>query len=85
MRKIVMLVAALSLGACATITPQSGVRSLGGDTFMVSELSGFGSVIQRAASYCASIGQVVEVQATSENTGVASGRRYSEIVFRCVS
>ena len=87
MRLILAAVAVLSLGACVSM-PQSagsGVQSMGGDTFMVSELgSPFGgNLVARAANYCGSFGQQMRDEGSTTQTGFASGRSYPVLIFRC--
>lgn len=86
MRKIATLATlAAVLAGCVHTTPGSGIRSIGPDTFMVSEMSGFGNVVERAAVFCASFGQTVQITGNTSQTGLASGNQYAVITFRCVS
>lgn len=84
MRKIVALATAVALAGCMTTGPAGGVKSVGGNTYTISEMSGFGSVVDRAAVFCSSIGRTIEVQGNTTQTGLASGRQYAVLVFRCV-
>jgi len=86
MRKIAALATlAAALAGCVTTSPSAGIRSLGPDTYMVSEMSGFGNVVERAAVFCSSLGQTVQVTGNTTQTGIASGDQYAVIMFRCVS
>ena len=88
MRKIATLATlAAALAGCVTTgsSHNSGIRSIGSDTFMVSEISGFGNVVERAALFCASFGQTVQVTGNTSQMGLASGNQYAVITFRCVS
>lgn len=85
MRKIAALAATVALAGCVTTSPSAGIRPLGGDTYMVSEMSGFGNVVERAAAFCSSFNQTVQVTGNTVQTGIASGNQYAVITFRCVS
>lgn len=85
MRKIAALVATIALAGCVTTGPYDGVKSLGGDSYMVSEISGFGNVVERAAVFCSSFGQTMQITGNTMQTGIASGNQYAVITFRCVS
>lgn len=86
MRNTLTLVAlAAALAGCVTTSSGAGIKSIGSDTFMVSEMSGFGNVVERAAVFCASFGQTVQVTSNTSQMGLASGDQYAVITFRCVS
>lgn len=75
----------LALAGCVTTSPGAGIKSIGSDTYMVSEMSGFGNVVERAAAFCASFGRSLDVTSNTSQTGLASGNQYAVITFRCVS
>lgn len=86
MKKTIIATLAVALAGCATTggAQSGGIKSLGGDTYTVSELSGFGSVVERAARFCVNMDQTIHVQGNTTQTGIASGRQYAVLVFRCV-
>lgn len=85
-RNLMIATLALAFAGCATTagTQSGGIRALGGDTYTVSELSGFGNVVERAARFCVNMDQTIQVQGNTTQTGLASGRQYAVLVFRCV-
>lgn len=83
MRNICIAAAALALGACATTSPTSGIRSLGPNQFTVSEMSGFTSVAERAAAFCGSFGQRMQIEGSTTQKGLYSGSDYAVLVFSC--
>lgn len=85
MRNIAALATAAALAGCATVpSPTEGIQSIGTDTFMVSEMSGFGNVAERAGQFCASFGQRIEIDGNTTEKGLYSGSDYAVLVFRCV-
>lgn len=85
MKKLLLIAATASLGACVTMPSSTGVRNLGNDTYMMSEMSGFGNVIERANRFCSDFGQSIDVRSSTTEKGLASGDDYAVIVFGCVS
>lgn len=85
MRSVFIAALGLALAGCVTTGSSGGIKPLGGDTYMVSEMSGFTNVVERAAVFCNSYGQTVEVTGNTTQQGLASGRDYAVLVFRCVS
>lgn len=86
MRTICISLAALVLGACATV-PQSthAVEVVGTDLFSVSQRNvPFGSPIDVAGSFCADFGQNVQIEGNTTEQTVLSDQVYSVLVFRCV-
>lgn len=79
---------AVALSGCATMdqSPSNGIKSIGNDTFMVSDNSGFfcGNTIERASAYCSSFGQVLEVEANTTEKNRWTGEDHAVLVFRCL-
>jgi hypothetical protein len=84
MRKLVTIAVAASLGACATASPSDGIRQLGKNQFSISEMHFLGGdVVGRAAAYCTSLGQRLQVEGDTTQTGAWSGNKYAMLIFSC--
>lgn len=88
MRKYIIL-AALSLGACATVPGATGgmyqPRSIGENLYTMSEMDTplGGDVLTFAARFCTQRGGQLQMQGNVGETGSWSGTRYQRIIFSC--
>lgn len=85
MRNILLSLAALSLGACATVphSAMSGIQSAGPGLFTVSEVTGFTNVAERAGAFCGSFGQRMHVEGDTTQNSLFSNERYAVLIFSC--
>lgn len=90
MRKIIMAFSMLSLCGCAGMAAQfdpsqnGAIRSIGNDTYTISEMGVFGgNAVEYAARHCASMGRVMQMQGSTTQKGLASGASYGVVVFTC--
>lgn len=87
-RKTFIAIAVLSLSACATTyqSETTGIHSLGGDLFSISQRAvPFGGTAPRAAAFCAKFGQQMRVEGNSTEQSLWTDRQYAVLMFRCVS
>tara|TARA_B100000949_G_C14113881_1_gene379611 strand:+ start:334 stop:609 length:276 start_codon:yes stop_codon:yes gene_type:complete len=89
-RILILGLCATTLNACNTTGVNNGmmqgVRNEGGGIYSISEMSTFGLNvnIKQAVKQCESEGKKIEIISQGQKTGMASGRQYNQLIFKCI-